>query len=333
MKKSKRISERRRAGDASAVPRLAARLVFPLLLLLPTGCEAPRPLRKPGAVWDQARLSAMLQLADEQITGGKFEQARQTLATFHESSDPRLAVALARVDVEEGHYEVALKRLDGHPLDAGATGDRLRGVALEGLGRWADAAAAYEAAYRAEPALETLLARLDTLVLDGRADEARQVLADERGRFPGQPILQVVAARLCARDGQLAEAVDELTTAGLAEPDSAEIRRRRAEACTAAGRYAEALPLWRALVAAAPDDENVRLGLATAQLGAGEPSQALETALGVLARHTDSADARLLAALSYRRLGERDDAAALVSDLRTDDDTARLARTLFVPCK
>ncbi len=305
-------------------------LVVVMLALL-AGCEAPQPLRKPAAVWEQARLSAMLQLADEQITGGKFEQARQTLATFHESNDPRLVIALARVDVEEGRYETALERLDGIAPEArgGATFNRLRGVALEGRGRWAEAALAYEAAYRSEPALDLLLAWLDTLVLDGRGDEARTILADERGRFPGQPVLQVLSARLCARDGQLAAAVDELTTAGLAEPDSAEIRRRRAEAYTAAGRYNEALPLWRMLVAAAPEDESSNLGLATAHFGVGEPTQALEIALRVLARRVDSADARLLAALSYRRLGQHDEAAALISDLRTDADTARLARALF----
>jgi Flp pilus assembly protein TadD len=309
----------------------SSRSLVGLAIIVLVGCEAPRPLRKPAAVWEQARLSAMLQLADEQVTGGKFEQARQTLATFHESSDPRLAVALARVDVEEGRYATALERLDAvAPENRSAeTCDRLRGVALEGLGRWGEAARAYEAAYHTEPALELLLAWVDTLVLDGRADEARTILADERSRFPGQPVLQVLAARLYARDGELAAAADELTTAGLAEPDSAEIRRRRAEAYTAAGRYTEALPLWRTLVAAAPDDEAVNLGLATAQLGADEPAQSLETTQRVLSRHAESPDARLLAALSYRRLGQHDEATALVSDLRTDDDTARLARALF----
>jgi hypothetical protein len=49
----------------------------------------------------------------------------------------------------------------------------------------------------------------------------------------------------------------------------------------------------------------------------------------VLAQHADSADARLLVALSYRRLGQPDQAAAVVSDLRTDDQTSRLAGTVF----
>jgi len=328
----------RREGEAPAEPRLAGRLALPtaaLLMLVLSACETPRPLRKPAAMWDQTRLSAMLQLADEQINAGKFDQARQTLATFHESTDPRLAVALARVDVEEGRYEAALNRLDGVLPEArsGSTYDRLRGVALEGLGRWADAAVAYEAAYRAEPVIELLLAWLDALVLDGRLDAARETLEAERGRFPGQPILQVLSARLCQRAGSLDAAVHELTAAELAEPDSTEIRRRLAETYTAAGQYAAALPLWRALVLAQPDDDGAHLGLATACLGAGEPAEALEAALHVLGRHHDHVDARLLAAVSYRRLGQPAQAADLLSDLRGDDDTARLARELLASPK
>jgi predicted Zn-dependent protease len=296
-----------------------------------TACEAPQPLRKPAAVWNQTRLSAMLQLADEQISAGKFDRARQTLTAFHESSDPRLVVALARVDVEEGRYEAALSRLDGATPEArsGATYHRLRGVALEGSGRWADAAVAYEVAYRAEPTMELLLAWLDALVLDGRVDVARGMLEGERGRFPGQPVLQVLSARLCQQEGSLEAAVHELTAAKLAEPDSTEIRRRLAETSTVAGQYAAALPLWRALVRDNPDDESARLGLAAASLGAGKPAEALEAALQVLARHNDHAEARLLAALSCRHLGRPGDAAAFLSDLRTDDQTARLARELL----
>jgi predicted Zn-dependent protease len=328
----------RREGEAPAEPRLAGRLALPtaaLLMLVLSACETPRPLRKPAAVWDQTRLSAMLQLADEQINAGKFDQARQTLATFHESTDPRLGVALARVDVEEGRYEAALNRLEGVLPEArsGSTYDRLRGVALEGLGRWADAAVAYEAAYRAEPVIELLLAWLDALVLDGRVDVAREMLEGERGRFPGQPVLQVLAARLCQQNGSLEAAVHELTAAEFAEPDSTEIRRRLAETYTAAGQYEAALPLWHALVKDHPEDDGARLGLAAASLGANKPAEALEAALQVLARHDDHVDARLLAALSYRRLGQPSAAAALLSDLRTDDETARLAREILASSK
>jgi tetratricopeptide (TPR) repeat protein len=297
-------------------------------LVLPAGCEAPKPLRKPAAMWDQTRLSAMLQLADEQISTGKFDQARQTLATLHESADPRLAVALARVDVEEGRYEAALNRLDGVAEDArsGATYYRLRGVALEALGRWTDAATAYEAAYRAEPSIELLLAWLDALVLDERMDAARAVLEQERRRFPGQPVLQVLAARLCQRQGNNATALHELATAELAEPDSPEIRRRLADAYLAAGRYAEARQLYRALLVLKPDDDDAGLGVAASSLGVGEPDAALDAALRILARHSDNVDAQLVAALSYRRLNQPELAVPLLSALHGDETAQALAR-------
>lgn len=295
----------------------------------------PQPLRRPAAAWDQTRLSAMLQLADEQISRGKFDQARQTLAMFHQSADPRLPIALARVDVEEGRYAAALERLDQVVQEArsGPTYPRLRGVALEGLGRWADAAAAYEAAYRAEPALELLLAWLDVLVLDERADEARAVLAAERSRFPGQPVLQVLAARLWQRDGSLAAAAEELTTAELAEPGSAEIRRRLAETYMAAGQYEEARVTWRALLGIRHDDDEARLGLAAASLAAGEPAEALDVILPVIERNPALAEARALAALSYRRLGQPREAAELLQGIRGTGETARLARELLASCQ
>ena len=83
-----------------------------LSLLAIGGCAAPPKHRGPSVAWDQARLGAMLRLADEQITTGKFQQARDTLAMYHDSTDTRLVCALARVDVEEGNYEAALRRLE-----------------------------------------------------------------------------------------------------------------------------------------------------------------------------------------------------------------------------
>ena len=339
-----------------------------LALLGLGGCEAPRKAHGPSPAWDQTRLSAMLQLADEQIGSGKFVQARETLGMFHDASDVRLVCALTRVDVEEGNYEAALRRLDALPPEAGAAtaSQRLRGVALEGLGRWPAAAVAYQSAYTAEPAVELLVAWVDALILSGQSSFARDVLELERGRFPGQPAIQVLAAELYQRDGDHAEAIRELTTAGLAEPRSPEIRRRLAEAYTAAGRWSDAIELWRALLAdspaageeyalrsrlaacltragaavearemyavlaaAKPEDDAVATGMAAASLLAGEPAKALDAALTVLQRHPENVDARLLAALSYRRLHQPAKAEALLSDTRGSGDAVELAQKLL----
>ncbi|MCK4341507.1 MAG: tetratricopeptide repeat protein [Phycisphaerae bacterium] len=351
---------------------LSSRLTLPLtvmlVLLLVSGCQTPGA-RTPAAMnWDQTRLTAALQAAEERIAVGKFEQTRLSLEKFAGLPDQRLRLTLARVDIEEGDYVAALERLEAEASGALQTPEyhRLRGVALEGLGRWPEAAEAYGKAYANKPAAHLLIARLEALALSGQIDEARALLARERGRFPGQASLQVLAARLHARAADPEAALTELQTAALAEPDSRDIRRRLAEAYTSAKRYGEACAFWRALVADSlgaderqsnrhrlaeclllagridearlvyrvlvltrPDDEAAQVGLAAASLAAGEPTEALPAAMKVLQQHDSHIDARLIAALCYNRLNQPERAIELLSASPSDDDTHGFAQKLL----
>ena len=339
-----------------------------VLLVVLSGCQASRSAGTTPTRWDEARLSATLQVADEHMAAGRFERARQTLGAFSNSSAPRLHLTLARADVEEGKYAAALQRLDAI-ASAGASVPayhHLRAVALEGLGRWDAAAGAYERAYQFEPTVDRLTAWVDALVLAGQAEAALPILDRERSRFPGRPGVQLLAARLWERKGNLTEATRELATAALAEPDSPEIRRRLAEAYTSAGRYADALTAWRSLVDKAqdgearyryrrrladcllragqydearrayrvqvltrPEDDEARLGLAAACLAAGEPAEALAASMKLLEQRHDSAEARLVAALACRRLNQPGRAREYLSDAGRGGEAGGAVRELL----
>jgi tetratricopeptide (TPR) repeat protein len=341
------------------------------LALAASGCTAPGKTTATPTRWDQARFSTTLQLAEEHIAAGKFDRACAALAAFPDFPDARLPLTLARIDVEQGHYGAALQRLDAvtPPNSERSTRARLRGIALEGLGRWGEAAAAYQVAYELEADADLLTAWLDALVLDGRAAAARAILERERHRFPGAPTIHLLAARLCEEAGDPAGALDELATAALAWPESLEVGRRLAEAYTAAGRHADAIETWqrlvvgsrgaeeghrlrsqlakslmaaerfdearrvfRAIVAVDPDDQTARLGLAAACLVLGEAAEALAAALEVLQADGSNADARVIAALSYRRLAQPAKARELLSGIPSGYELGGLARELRVRC-
>ncbi len=354
----------RLSGDAGPRGLLAAACVA----LLMCGCQTPSHNVPPPARWEQTRLEATLQAADEWIVAGHLERARQTLSSLGAYQDPRLTLTMAQLDVEEGDYAAALERLDSTAAAPPGTPawPRLRGVALEGLGQWAEAARAYAQAYQLQRAAELLIAQVENLVLAGQRSEARALLDRERGHCPGEPALQVLAARLEARCADPEAAVAELEIARLAQPESDEIRRRLAEAYAAARRYGDASGIWRELAAAAADDAERRryrtrlaccllsahkydearhvyrilvvmdpaddaawLGRAAASLAADQPAEALEAALHLLHKDGSQVDARMIAALSYRRLGLPDDAVAILSNAPNGAESAESVEALL----
>ena len=335
-----------------------------LLLIAANGCATPGKNAAEPTKWDHTRLRATLQLADEHIAAGKFERARAALASFEGSPDPQLQLTLARIDVEQGCYDAALRRLDGK--GATAAHKRLRGVSLEASGQWAAAAEAYEQAYRSEPSACMLVAWLDAAVLDGQAAAALATLQRERKRYPGELEISLLAARLQGQLGNHAAAVDELSTALLTDPESETIRRQLAEAYMAAGRTADAAGLWRELIASGddpselrrlrhrladcllatdrhdearevyrtlvlgePSDQKARLGLAVTGLASDKPAEALEAARELIRAGDGGTEARLIAALCYRRLNQTDRAIEMLSDIRPADDEDGLVRELL----
>ena len=339
--------------------------------LLIAGCEtAPRSAAGPERL-NETRLAAALQLNEERLAGGKFAEVRRDLARFEGCDDPRLALLLTRIDLEEGDYAGALARLDScadQAADLPAYA-RLRGTGLEGLGRWDEAAAAYQQAWQLAPTAETLSAWVDVLVLAQRPAEARDVLARGQAVCPGEAHLHVAAARLEEAAGDMNALVRNLEAAALAAPDALDVRGRLASAYAIAGRPADAARVWRELVAGAPDratrtryqrryaaalaasgqldeartaygalaamlpdNDPVALALGVVCLASGHAREALDAVQGVLARHPEHVEARVLAALCHRRLDDTSTAVRLLSDLQVaerDDPSQDTVRRLL----
>ena len=332
------------------------------------GCAATDASRSQPRLWNQTRAQVALQLADEHMREGDFERARSLLAAHGTSSDARLQLALAQVDLEEGRYAAALRRVDDTPPEDHEAGrcDNVRAVAYEGLGRWDEAAATYERAYQHEPTTARLVAWLDTLVLAGRADEARAVLDAQRSRFPGEPEIQALAIRLYQHTGDTAAAIDELQAALVHTPESAVMRGQLADAYMRAGRHREAAALWRELAASAqggqqrgrmrhklaiclladdefedavrtyriltltdPDDVRAHLGLAAATLASGAPVEAIAAAQRALRLDPGAGDARLALACAYAQSGQRGKAVEVLEARAKGAEADPLVRELL----
>lgn len=324
------------------VSRTARSVIGLLALIAWNGCAGNSGVAKPKH-WDQTRRDATLQLARENMAAGKFDRARGVLASLANSPDPRIQMTLARCDIEEGRYEEALRRLDASdaPRDD-ARVHWLRGIAWEGLGQWNEAEAAYKTAFILTPSAQIFVAWMDVLVLGGREAEAAEIVSRERKRFPGEPVILLLAARLAEREGRFAAASHELKTALLAEPESTAVRRKLAGLLTraqrydeaaaewlrliencddadvrhayrrqlascllAAGRFEEARRIYQVILAATPEDTASQLGYATACLRTDEPREALDYASRILHNDPRNETARSLAALCHERLGGR----------------------------
>ncbi len=346
----------------------AAILLGAMLLFVTSGCATPKDATEAQSRWENTRLCSSLKLAEEHVAAGKYERARNVLVAYADYPDPRVQLTQARMEIEEGKHTIALHRLNtiAPPPAEAATYRRLRGMALAGLGRWAEAAAAYEQAYQHEPTVPLLAAWLDALVLEGRIVSARTILERERYRFPDHPAVHMLTARLCEQSDNSEVTISEPTAATVAKAHSFNIRRRLAEMYTAAGRYSEAIVIWRqlvndsgsaderhrlrrrladclmsanrfeearrvfrTLVVTQPDDQQVLLGLATACLMTGESAEALQAALKVLKTDNGNGNARLIAGFAYQRLNRPYEAVELLSDIRSDDDPDGLVRELL----
>lgn len=350
-----------------AIARRRSRGSWPLLVgagltLAVSGCAPAMNgdvTAKPSTPWAEAQLDVYLRLSREHLASGDLERARAALAAYEHVADSRVQLSLARLDVEQGTYAAALRRLDfvSGPAAVGAAFFHLRGVAYEGLNQSVLAASAFAQSYAIAPDIATLVAWIDALVMTGRDEEAEAALGRERTRFPGDPELSVVAARLYWRRGDHEGVIRELRhglQAGL-QTDSA--ARRLAEAHAAVGQHREAARIWQDLAAEVvdpderhemesraaewyvvagdsgeaqrvyrsltvrwPRDAMAQLGLAVSSLAHGDAAEALRAARAFSSLDPADAEARLVAALSYHRLNDRIRAIQVLSTLAVEGE-------------
>ena len=332
------------------------------LALAACGCAAPmnrEVTAKPNTRWAEAQLGVYLRLSQEHLASGELDRARAALAAYEHVADSRVQLSLARLDVEQGKYTTALKRLDFVSGPAAVSGVffHLRGVAYEGLNQSLLSASAFAQSYAIEPDIATLVGWIDALVMAERGDEAEAALLRERTRFPGDAELSILAARLHARGGDHQGVIRELRHGVQAGLQSDEAPRRLAEAYAAVGRHHDAARVWqdltervsdpderhemesrlaeryvaagdsresqrvyRSLTARRPRDAAARLGLAVSSLAQGDAAEALRAAQACISLDPADAEARLVIALSYHRLNDRIRAIQVLSTLAVEGE-------------
>ena len=125
---------------------------------------------------------ADLALADVQLQAGEQEAAltslrRAAAASAEEGMKQLVTTRIARVEIAAGKFEQALKTLEAVKAES-MTGirDDLKGDALRGLGRQAEAVAAYQTAYAAYveglPSKRLVELKLSDLGVKVKSDEA-----------------------------------------------------------------------------------------------------------------------------------------------------------------
>lgn len=346
--------------------RMISRWWCAALAVTLVGCESQYKVQQPD-LWKQTQAEVALQRADEQVSAGRFAEARASLASYATPANHNIRLARARIDLEEGRYAAAADRLERVPdAERTAAHHEALGVAHQGQGAWPAAVESFGRAYSADPTAERLVAWVDSLVLAGDANRARDVLERERSRFPGSATIARAAARLATCESRPADAVRELRAALLHDPNDAHLRERLAEALVAVGKHGDAADAWKTLMEMAktsekrdryrmkyarcllldgdhtnalehfrvathlaPDDLNAWIGLATAALAGGHVPEGVAAARRALEIDPRSDAATLALACGHARRAEYRQAADILQRANlTEVDDARVREIL-----
>lgn len=202
----------------------------------------------------QAQLGDSLARAERQDEA--LEAYRRALAASPQSAAATLALASQLVSVKRN--QEALDLIDGPVLGVGArTGfvHFLRGAALEGLGRDAEAEVALKAAVEAQPDQPMYLNFLGYLWVDNgtRVDEGAAMIARAFSAQPNDGNIQDSLGWAQYRQGRFEEAVATLEQAVEKQPANAEINDHLGDAYWRVGRRREAGFQWSRVLTLDPD--------------------------------------------------------------------------------
>ncbi|MFH1417113.1 MAG: tetratricopeptide repeat protein [Planctomycetota bacterium] len=151
--------------------------------------------------WDAMRGSVKLQLAENQLSSGRLEEARKTLeqAIAMSPDSSRAHLLLARLELERGELAKAREAIDiasslpGNDPEV----EYVAGIVAERYDDLSKALGHYTYAAIAEPHCPSyVLARAETLVALGRHVEALEVINERIADFDGNLPMRMLAARL-----------------------------------------------------------------------------------------------------------------------------------------
>lgn len=312
----------RRALESGAAPKSAAPLAARVMLALGREQELLEQIESGKLVLDEPARS--LNIGEARLATGDAEGAESAFraAIAHDPHALMAYVGVANALAMRGDYESALAQMDGflreHPEVA--QGWITRGAVLLRLGKYADAAQAYNEALRRDSNLDAmsrlmaLSGRVETQLARGELDDASDSITAMRKIASGQvPGIELLDARVALARQDYPAAVATLQRLVAANPNLVTARFLLGAALAAQGNLQQAEAHLAAVVAAAPENVEARKQLAQLRLRTRQPEAAIEALRPVL--DADSTDPQLEALLGAARMqmGDQEGAVALLA--------------------
>lgn len=275
-----------------------------------------------------ATLDEMLDTATKHHRAGDLAEARRLYACLL-TADPSHAPALFRsglLELQEGRSETALGLIA--QAAAGALDDTRYqfglGQALQALGRWSEAAAAYRRVLRADAASTDAHVALGVaLQRAGLAVQAAAAYRDALALRADDPVALGNLGALLRERGDVEEAIRLLEAAARIEPHAAAHAINLGIALSQRRDFAAAEAILRSVLAREPGNAEAAFNLGNALRGLGRTREALTEFMRAATIRPDHAEALNNLGNAYKELG--DFSAALAAF-----DAALLARPRYV---
>ncbi|HEY8750285.1 MAG TPA: tetratricopeptide repeat protein [Tepidisphaeraceae bacterium] len=218
-------------------------IMFGLVVAAAAGCQNKSDQKAEAQEhWNNTRATILMGVAQDQYKAQDFDKCNETLSKAMRMSPnaPQLHVLAAKVQIEQGHLELAEKELEVARRFGPAEPEPyyLSGVIYQ---RWQKPQTALEfyrqAGQRAPAELSYILAEGEMLVALERVPEALALLQAKVSYFENSAAIRDAVAQLLVQSGRYADAIKMFRQASvLAEKDDG-IRERLALACYADKQY------------------------------------------------------------------------------------------------
>ncbi len=248
--------------------------ILSILTLVVAGCSNDKPeptgREKLHTQWNNARAGVLYGLAKQQFDGGNPVDARKSLdeAIRLQPDNVSLRILSARVSIEQGKLESAVKELDNvRTIDpTNAEADYLMGVIYQRWQKPDNALKWYVEASEKKPAeLAYVMARAETLISQGRGDEALDYVQERLSYFENAAPIRDLAAQLLLWAGKRQEAITLFREASMLAPEDGQIREHLALALYRTGQYAETITVLEKLMRDEPFAKRTDLLLVMAE--------------------------------------------------------------------
>jgi len=236
--------------------------------------------------------------------------------------DRAAKLVLARALTTHGRFEEASKVVDElkttDPKDLGVI--ELDGLVAQGLGRPADAAAAFAQAVALKDNALDRRRLADVQMRLGHPDDAGKTLQTWLGAHPEDIQTRRTWADICAKDGRLAEAAEQYAELVRRDPKNPSLQNNLAWILSRLGQAEEALAHARAATALAPESVDFLDTLGGILLRSGSPAEAVDPLDKAWQTKPDRLDIEFHLSQALAATGKKDEALVLLRQLLAAKD-------------